>query len=257
MLTYLEGARYKLQSALFELDHKQRGSHPLAAHIQVATNYTYLKSQNFVTPLFLPQITRDRTGLQQSILKVPLWLKNNEDTSNQDTSENDDLPEIEIHPGTENCVDIKNETLIKQFARSFTRSKSNLESSNEKSEVKQNGKTNTLSDRSNSPAWDRGIADGVSNQPDSDFDEFSSNDDDDDDVSSKKEMLVKPQEIPPPPVVIGRCKAIYSYTPKLYDELELNSGDVIEIHAKQEDGWWLGALKTQIGIFPATYVEEI
>lgn len=257
MLTYLEGARYKLQSALFELDHKQRGSHPLAAHIQVfqfhSPKLTIFKFNFF----FLTQITRDRTGLQQSILKVPLWLKNNEDTSNQDISENDDLPEIDIHPGTENCVDIKNETLIKQFARSFTRSKSNLESSNEKSDVKQNGKSNTLSDRSNSPAWDRGIADGVSNQPDSDFDEFSSNDDDDEDVSSKKEMLVKTQEIPPPPVVIGRCKAIYSYTPKLYDELELNSGDVIEIHAKQEDGWWLGALKTQIGIFPATYVEEI
>lgn len=45
MLTYLEGARFKLQSALLELDHKPRGSHPLAPHIQ---------------------ITRDRTGLQQS-----------------------------------------------------------------------------------------------------------------------------------------------------------------------------------------------
>lgn len=46
MLTYLEGARFKLQSALFELDHKPRGSHPLGPHIQ---------------------ITRDRTGLQQRL----------------------------------------------------------------------------------------------------------------------------------------------------------------------------------------------
>lgn len=58
-------------------------------------------------------------------------------------------------------------------------------------------------------------------------------------------------------VVLGRCKALYNYTPKLYDELELNPGDIIEVHAKQEDGWWLGALKNQIGIFPATYVEEL
>lgn len=36
-----------------------------------------------------------------------------------------------------------------------------------------------------------------------------------------------------------------------------NSGDIIDVHAKQEDGWWLGAIKTKIGIFPATYVEEI
>lgn len=49
MLTYLEGARYKVQSALAELESKQRTSHPLAAHIT---------------------ITRDKSGLQQSILKV-------------------------------------------------------------------------------------------------------------------------------------------------------------------------------------------
>lgn len=34
-------------------------------------------------------------------------------------------------------------------------------------------------------------------------------------------------------------------------------GDLIEVHAKQEDGWWLGALNHKVGIFPATYVEEI
>ncbi len=36
----------------------------------------------------------------------------------------------------------------------------------------------------------------------------------------------------------------------------LFSGDVINIHDKQEDGWWLGELNGIIGIFPATYVEE-
>lgn len=35
MLTYLEGARFKLHSVLLELDHKPRSSHPLAQHIQV------------------------------------------------------------------------------------------------------------------------------------------------------------------------------------------------------------------------------
>lgn len=70
MLTYLEGARYKLQSALLELDHRPRGSHPLAQHIQ---------------------ITRDRTGLQQSILKVPLWLKNDENDNSSQTLSYDDL----------------------------------------------------------------------------------------------------------------------------------------------------------------------
>lgn len=54
MLTYLEGARYKVQSALAELDSRPRNGHPLASHITV---------------------TRDKSGLQQSILKVPQWLR--------------------------------------------------------------------------------------------------------------------------------------------------------------------------------------
>ena len=34
-------------------------------------------------------------------------------------------------------------------------------------------------------------------------------------------------------------------------------GDVINIHHKQEDGWWVGECTGTIGIFPATYVETI
>lgn len=56
MLTYLEGARYKVQSALAELDSRPRTGHPLAPHIT---------------------ITRDKSGLQQSILKVGIKLETN------------------------------------------------------------------------------------------------------------------------------------------------------------------------------------
>lgn len=35
------------------------------------------------------------------------------------------------------------------------------------------------------------------------------------------------------------------------------SGDVIHIHSKKSDGWWLGELKGVTGVFPATYVVEI
>lgn len=34
------------------------------------------------------------------------------------------------------------------------------------------------------------------------------------------------------------------------------TGDIIDVHNKQEDGWWIGAIKDRVGIFPATYVEE-
>lgn len=151
MLTYLEGARFKLQSALLELDHKPRGSHPLAPHIQ---------------------ITRDRTGLQQSVLKVPLWLKNGEEdrAANEPTDETD-ITEPTIQ--TDTFIDSKNEILIKHFDRNFSRSKSNLEYPTNHIEIVRGAGTsstgNTNSDNSGSPVFDRGIADGGSNQHDSDF----------------------------------------------------------------------------------------
>ena len=42
----------------------------------------------------------------------------------------------------------------------------------------------------------------------------------------------------------------------LFDQ-KILAGDIINIYDKQEDGWWLGELKGQVGIFPATYVEDI
>lgn len=131
-MTYLEGARFKLQSALLELDHKPRGSHPLASHIQ---------------------ITRDRTGLQQSILKVPLWLKREDD---------DDFK----------CTD---ENLTGKLSTRLGRSKSNIDQSNNvQSHALSTNVPAACSIISNSNAnenleFDRGIADGGSNQQNSDF----------------------------------------------------------------------------------------
>ncbi|XP_067639286.1 nostrin isoform X2 [Eurosta solidaginis] len=290
MLTYLEGARFKLHSALLELDHKPRSSHPLAQHIQV---------------------TRDRTGLQQSILKVPLWLKNN-DQLNQDDSTSVHENEYESIQQSNNssnasCTDLSKDILV----RKFKRSKSNIETLGNKTEVCIAGidKSKTIPANIDDPYSDRGQADGGSNQQDSDFDEFSSQDDDDDQTattsSSRKEhksIIEKSTHTQTgngtataistgaptimaatttvyqnaaelhngqtngnvsgngsangTPVILSRCKALYSYTPKLYDELELTPGDIIEVHAKQEDGWWLGALRNHVGIFPATYVQE-
>lgn len=70
-------------------------------------------------------------------------------------------------------------------------------------------------------------------------------------------MVVENGATAAPTAILGRCRALFNYTPKLYDELELQPGDILDIHIKQEDGWWLGSLRGQVGIFPATYVEEI
>ncbi|CAH0388627.1 unnamed protein product [Bemisia tabaci] len=178
MLTYLDASRYKLASSLAELEGRPKLSHPLAAHISV---------------------TRDRQGLQQSILKVPAWVHKDESIENETTNE-----------------------------------------------------------------WsDRGAADGNSVQPDSDFGEeqyeFSSQGSEHDyqsSVISQYPVLSEPTT--PCSLTNGtQCKALYHYTANLYDELNLEPGDVINIHEKQPDGWWLGELNGVVGIFPATYVEEI
>ncbi|XP_016984653.1 nostrin isoform X2 [Drosophila rhopaloa] len=286
MLTYLEGARLKLHSALLELDHKPRTTHPLAQHIQ---------------------ITRDRTGLQQSILKVPNWLKNNDKSQTQQstsmlahditditTNHEDELPE-------ENCSHLHSSsnsnnnsngscTDISSVVKPFNRSKSNIETnftsqpkiiSTTNAAVAASVKSKTLANlqdghQNHHHHSDRGQADGGSNQQDSDFDEFSSQDEDEEPEKPQQQLqnsnpikaqmqtqhfyqnaqdMQKSQKDGSGPI-LGRCKALYSYSPKLYDELELSPGDIIEVHAKQDDGWWLGALRNHIGIFPATYVEE-
>ncbi|XP_034474457.1 nostrin isoform X3 [Drosophila innubila] len=275
MLTYLEGARLKLHSALLELDHKPRTTHPLAQHIQ---------------------ITRDRTGLQQSILKVPNWLKNNDKMPHSTTllsqdasdaaADEDDYSQMQSQSNS-SCANISVVAApTSGLLKHFNRSKSNIETFTSQPKIisttnaslattttttttmTTSAKSKTLS--GGQTTGDRGQADGGSNQQDSDFDEFSSQDEDEAEPQpTQQNFYQNAQEIQSSSMssqgsskngghcqILGRCKALYSYTPKLYDELELNPGDVIEVHAKQDDGWWLGALRNQIGIFPATYVEE-
>lgn len=109
-------------------------------------------------------------------------------------------------------------------------------------------------DESDTRDWvDRTAGDGNSeNPPDeddfSDFDEFSSTSEDNchaqDDSSDKQE-------------VVEQCRAMYPYSANLNDELSLSPGDLITVHEKQADGWWIGECRGRTGIFPATYVQVI
>ncbi|XP_070784013.1 SH3 domain-containing kinase-binding protein 1 [Enoplosus armatus] len=54
-----------------------------------------------------------------------------------------------------------------------------------------------------------------------------------------------------------RCKAAFSYVPQHEDELELKIGDVIEIIAEVEEGWWEGFLNGKTGMFPSNFTKEI
>lgn len=56
---------------------------------------------------------------------------------------------------------------------------------------------------------------------------------------------------------IGKCKALYSFTPEQDDELALTEGDLLDIYGKEDNGWWFGKLNGKTGHFPSTYVEEL
>ncbi|XP_027996860.2 nostrin isoform X2 [Eptesicus fuscus] len=53
------------------------------------------------------------------------------------------------------------------------------------------------------------------------------------------------------------CKALYSFQARQDDELNLEVGDIVTIHSKQEEGWWFGSLNGKKGHFPAAYVQEL
>lgn len=57
-------------------------------------------------------------------------------------------------------------------------------------------------------------------------DEFSSQDEDDEISSSKNSVQTTRRNSlnSAPPKILGRCKALYAYSPKLDDELEINPG---------------------------------
>ena len=56
---------------------------------------------------------------------------------------------------------------------------------------------------------------------------------------------------------VGKCQVLYDYEPQQSDELKIVEGDLINVIDKQEDDWWQGELNGIVGIFPATYVQEI
>lgn len=116
------------------------------------------------------------------------------------------------------------------------------------------------SDSEHQRDWaDRTAGDGNSeNHPDeedfSDFDEFSSNSEDNnnqDCLDVAEVGSVKAED------GMERCRAIYQYSANLNDELSLSPGDLITVHEKQADGWWIGECRGHTGIFPATYVQVI
>lgn len=57
--------------------------------------------------------------------------------------------------------------------------------------------------------------------------------------------------------VLMRLVAIYDFAPQESNELEIHIGDVIEVSAKNESGWWRGRCGKSSGYFPKNYTREL
>ncbi|XP_067880929.1 opsin-5 isoform X2 [Heterodontus francisci] len=53
------------------------------------------------------------------------------------------------------------------------------------------------------------------------------------------------------------CEALFDYIPQNEDELEIKTGDVVEIIEEVEEGWWKGILNEKAGLFPSNFVKEL
>lgn len=242
MLTYLEAIRYKISSTLNELDNRPPIQHPLSTHIQ---------------------IIRDKQGLQQSVLKVPPYLQ----TDYQNEVYKNLQPN---YTALTKSVTNGEEKERRESIMSRASSKLRIEHLSFRKHIENKSAPATPRSEVSTPIlttpdapippespldWnERGAGDGLSNQHDSDFDEFSSRSDSSADLT---DMIKGEIDGVKQTKSIGKCRALYNYTPRLNDELTLSPGDIINIYEKQEDGWWSGDLNGSVGIFPATYVEEI
>ena len=56
---------------------------------------------------------------------------------------------------------------------------------------------------------------------------------------------------------IGQCEAVYDYEAQQPDELSLQPGVVINLIDRSDKDWWHGECNGQIGIFPASYVQQV
>ncbi|XP_049886332.1 nostrin [Pectinophora gossypiella] len=247
MLTYLEAVRYKITSSLNELDSRPTPQHPLASHIQ---------------------IIRDKQGQQHSILKVPPWLQADYQSEvNKNLQPNYTALTKSVNGGGE-----ERERRDSIMSRASSKLRIEHLSFRRNTEHKSAPATPVCSELPTPPIktptpevlpppespldWsERGAGDGLSNQQDSDFDEFSSQSDSSTDLTDM--MKNENGEVPAPAQSIGKCRALYTYEARLNDELTLSPGDIINIHEKQDDGWWSGDLNGSFGIFPSSYVEEI
>merc|ERR1711892_401528 len=268
MMTYLEASRYKALNVMMDVEGRPRVSHPMSSYIDYG---------------------KDKQGLTQSMLKIPHWVRTDPlpptpeieflppgldrrdrgtaDGGSPDSPAGSRSPHLATSVGvtdhnspvftTVNPITCNNEAEDIPIYRGTA--DGGVEDDDDQINISD---INDIDNSLNSHRGfndETGVIEDTAIDADSDFDDFDS----DDEEASNQTLGSQDNEIheiyyqEKQVAVIGQCSAIYDYTADMHDELSIRYGDIINIHDKQEDGWWLGECEGNIGIFPATYVEHI
>jgi len=59
--------------------------------------------------------------------------------------------------------------------------------------------------------------------------------------------------------VLCRYRVLFEYMPRHIDELHIDTGDVVQVMEKCDDGWYVGTSEStgEFGTFPGNYVEPV
>merc|ERR1712106_346663 len=269
MMTYLEASRYKALNVMMDVEGRPRVSHPMSSYIDYG---------------------KDKQGLTQSMLRIPHWVRTDPlpptpeievlptgldwsdrgtaDGGSPDSPPGSRSPHLTTSVGatdhnspvftTVNPIICNNEAEDTLIYRGTADGGVEDDDDDQINISDINDIDNSLNSHS-SFNCENGVIEDTAIDADSDFDDFDS---DDEEASNQthgsqdneiQEIYYQEKQV----AVIGQCSAIYDYTADMHDELSIRHGDIINIHDKQEDGWWLGECEGNIGIFPATYVEHI
>lgn len=52
-------------------------------------------------------------------------------------------------------------------------------------------------------------------------------------------------------------RALYDYDPQAEEEISIRENDLIRIYEKVDADWWFGKHDHDVGLIPATYVQEV
>merc|ERR1719347_323588 len=291
MLTYLEASRFKALNVMMDIEGRSRVTHPIASYIDYSKDKQGLTAATLklphwvktdpLPPLPSPDLVMERTNSNQnstlsgnSYNKIEWSDRGRGDGGSPDSNPANRSPRLKTAVGT--TIDaspifttLNPISMWDDEGGDTLLSRGKADGSYEEDEKID---LDDINDISTAVETEEDTHGEETNTPDSDFDEFDESGAEAEETEYGGESEGLTEEVTQGSgdneiheiyyqekqvAVIGQCRAMYDYAANMYDELSIKYGELINIHDKQEDGWWLGECNGKVGIFPATYVELV